>query len=147
MKRNTRTGAGKPTVLIAEDDEIMARLVADALGAAGFRTRCVTNGVDAINAILKTRPEMIVLDLVLPRLHGDRVCSMVRKSDRVRHTPILVMSGCATLESKLRTYDLGADDYVTKPFDVTELIARVGALWNRSKRRHFATPFLGPEWN
>jgi DNA-binding response OmpR family regulator len=147
MKRTSRTGSEKPTVLIAEDDEIMGRLVAQTLSEAGFRTRWVTNGVDAINVILKTRPELIVLDLVLPRLHGERVCSMVRHSAPVRHTPILVMSGCATLESKLRTYDLGADDYVTKPFDVTELIVRAEALWSRSRRHRFATPFLGPGWN
>jgi DNA-binding response OmpR family regulator len=143
----TVTRRTKPTVLIAEDDEAMGRIVSIALKAAGFRTLCVDDGVDAINAIINKKPDMIVLDLILPRLHGTTVCSMVRKSDGVRHTPILVMSGCDSVKSKLCTYDVGADDYVTKPFNVSELIARIEALWHRSRTRNFPTPFLSPEWN
>jgi DNA-binding response OmpR family regulator len=147
MKARAKTNTSKPTVLIAEDDAVMGRLVSDALKSAGFRTRRVDDGVEAINAILDTRPDLIVLDLILPRLHGTKVCSMVRKTERVRHTPILVLTGCGEMDSKLRSYNLGADDYVTKPFSVAELIARVEALWTRSRRQHFPTPFLSPEWN
>ncbi len=139
--RSTVRADKKPTVLIAEDDEMIGRIVSDALNGAGFKSRLVDDGVDAINEILEMKPDMIVLDLILPRLRGSEICAMVRKSAQAHHTPILVISGCSTLESKLQTFDLGADDYVTKPFDISELIARVDALWNRAQRRNYSLPF------
>lgn len=121
-------------ILIAEDDRDIARNVADALREVGFDTHWIKDGVDAINWIFSSKPRAIILDLTLPRLGGVQICSLVRKTEGVSATPIVVISGQNDTEAKLRLFDVGADDYVTKPFRVEELIARLDAVLTRSTR-------------
>jgi DNA-binding response OmpR family regulator len=135
MKR-TRT-APRKTVLIAEDDETLAGLMADSLRDAGYLTRCAGDGIDAINLILETKPSSVLLDLGLPRLSGTDICGMVRKSEAVQHIPILIISGRSALQDRLQAFDMGADDYLTKPFEMDELVARVAAVLQRG---HQARP-------
>ncbi len=118
-------------ILVAEDDKVISRLVAEAVIYAGFQAKCISDGIDALNYILESKPDAIVLDLVLPRLQGFEICSMVRKSPTVKHTPIVVMSGRVGKDDKLKAFELGADDYVTKPFQVEELVARIEAALHR----------------
>jgi DNA-binding response OmpR family regulator len=127
-------------VVIAEDDEAIAQNVVDGLQTALFRTHWIRDGVDAINWILFHKPDAIVLDLMLPRLGGAEICALVRKTSHVSTTPIVVISGHSQTERKLQLFDLGADDYVTKPFSMDELIARLEAIFNRS--RFFGPPRL-----
>ncbi len=133
------------TVLIAEDDDAVAQLVATALEKEGFRTQRAADGIAAINAILETRPDVVLLDLTLPRLDGNDICRMVRKADAVHQTPIVVISGRTKLEDRLHAFEMGADDYVTKPFELDELIARVEAVLMRSRQNNFPTPFLAED--
>jgi DNA-binding response OmpR family regulator len=141
MKR--RAHAHKPkTVLIAEDDEAMGHLVAEALQEAGFHPHWVSDGIEALNFILQSKPDIVVLDLNLPRLPGYEICSMLRKAVPVRHTPVIVMSGLSHWDNKLQAFELGADDYVTKPFHMDELVARVEAVLRRTRFSHQPTPFL-----
>lgn len=134
------------TVLVAEDDPVTRELIVAAMEESGFRTVCAAEGIDAFNAILETHPNVIILDLDLPRLPGCQICSMVRRSTAVQHTPIVVISGHAGKQDKLSAFELGADDYVTKPFHMDELVARVDAVLHRSRQQNYPTPFLSPDY-
>jgi DNA-binding response OmpR family regulator len=129
------------TLLVAEDDETAAELVFEALKEAGFKTHWAKDGIDALNFILESRPDGIILDLLLPRLNGFEVCGMVRKSRAIQWTPIIVMSGLSQHRDKMQAFELGADDYVTKPFRLEELIARIEAVLHRNGERTYPTPF------
>lgn len=128
-------------LLIAEDDDTIASLVARSLTRAGFRTHRVRDGIDALNYVLGSKPDGIILDLVLPRLHGFEICAMVRKCRPIQRIPIVVISGLSADEDKLQAFELGADDYVTKPFNVNELVARVKAVMFRSAKANFPRRF------
>ena len=128
-------------LLIAEDDEAIGEMVCEALKEAGFKTHRVKDGIEALNYVLESRPDGIILDLILPRLNGFEVCSMVRKSRAVQWTPIIIMSGRTEHDDKMQAFELGADDYVSKPFRVEELIARVEAVLFRNGDRINPAPF------
>jgi DNA-binding response OmpR family regulator len=140
MKSRT-TPARSKVLLVAEDDEVAGELVCEALKEAGFKTHWVKDGIEAINFILESRPDGIVLDLVLPRLNGFELCGMVRKSRAVQWTPIIMMSGRIEHSDKMQAFELGADDYVSKPFRIEELIARVEAVLHRNDGHRDSTSF------
>ncbi len=136
MQKRAQTRNGShPLVLIAEDDETLGGLISSELRAVGFRTCLASDGVLAINDIMSLRPDVLVLDLGLPRLPGQDICTMVRKSPSVNRTPIVVISGNSQHENKLDLFDRGADDFVAKPFEIDELSARVQVAWERSQSR------------
>jgi DNA-binding response OmpR family regulator len=128
-------------LLVAEDDEAMGELVCVALKEAGFKTHWVKDGIEALNYILGSRPDGIVLDLLLPRLDGFKLCGMVRKSPAVQWTPIVMMSGRVEHRDKMQAFEAGADDYVSKPFRMEELVARVEAVLHRTAGRTNPTSF------
>lgn len=140
MKSKTARKRSK-ILLVAEDDEAIGELVCEALKGAGFKTHWVKDGIEALNYVLESRPDGIILDLILPRLNGFEVCSMVRKSRAVQWTPIIIMSGLTEHDDKMQAFELGADDYVSKPFRVEELIARVEAVLFRNVDRGNPAPF------
>ena len=130
-------------VLIAEDDDDAARALVDAFRSEGFRTQRVRDGIAAINCILADKPDVVLLDRRLPRLSGDEVCQMVRKTESVHHIPIVFLSGLIAVTDRLAAFALGADDYVTKPFAMDEVLARVEAVLMRGHhRRDLPTLFL-----
>jgi len=131
------------TILVVEDDETAGEIVCEALKDAGFKTHWVKDGIDALNYILECRPDAIVLDLLLPRLNGFEICGMVRKSRSVQWTPIIMMSGRIEHHDKMQAFELGADDYVSKPFRIDELVARVEAVLHRQAGHYESTPFAG----
>ena len=139
----SKSGASKKKLLlVAEDDEAAGSIVCEALGEAGYKTFWVKDGIEALNYVLESRPDGIVLDLVLPRLTGFEICGMVRKSRAIQWTPIIVMSGRAEHCDKMQAFELGADDYVIKPFRLEELVARIDAVLHRNSERTYPTPFL-----
>ena len=140
MKSKTARKRSK-ILLVAEDDEAISEMVCEALKEAGFKTHRVRDGIEALNYVLESRPDGIILDLILPRLNGFEVCSMVRKSRAVQWTPIIIMSGRTEHDDKMQAFELGADDYVSKPFRIEELIARVEAVLLRNGERDNPTPF------
>src|SRR5271169_4847522 len=139
--RSKSTRRPSKILLVAEDDLATGELVCDALKDAGFRTHLVKDGIEALNYVLESRPDGIVLDLVLPRLNGFEVCGMVRKSRAVQWTPIIMMSGRTEHNDKMQAFELGADDYVSKPFRTEELVARVEAVLHRNAEKAYPTPF------
>lgn len=117
------------SVLIAEDDEQIAGVLADYLAQDGFRTQRVADGASALQAILAGAPSVVVLDVMLPVMSGLEVCRAVRASSAV---PILMLSACTDEEDRLDGLHAGADDYVCKPFSPREIVARVRAMLRRA---------------
>ena len=116
-------------ILIVEDEERLARALADGLKAEGFETDLAHDGTDGLFKAQEGRYDAIVLDLMLPRMSGFQVCARLREEGV--HTPILMLTARDGEDSELRGLALGADDYVTKPFSYPVLVARIHALLRR----------------
>jgi DNA-binding response OmpR family regulator len=120
------------TILLVEDDPSLALGLCDALEFEGFRVLHAERGSDAIEHAKKSAPECIILDLMLPDLNGYQVCEEIRRFDP--RTPIVMLTARSQEADKIRGLDSGADDYVTKPFSVGELVARIRAVLRRTMR-------------
>ena len=117
-------------LLVVEDDHAILRSVAFNLEREGHEVATADDGVAGLRLARETEPDLIVLDLMLPRMSGLDVCRVVREE---RPVPILVLTARDAESDKVRGLGLGADDYVTKPFSMQELIARVGAMLRRDR--------------
>lgn len=117
-------------ILIVEDDAPLARILADNLAFEGFDVRRVADGDLAVSAAAAYAPDLVVLDINLPGHNGFELCRIWREELRI---PIIVLTARTQKEDKIKGLRLGADDYVTKPFDLEELIARVHAVLRRSR--------------
>ncbi len=115
-----------------EDDPALAMGLSDALEFEGFKVHHCTRGSDAIEYAGKHLPGCIILDLMLPDLNGYQVCTRIRQEDP--RVPILILTARSQESDKIRGLDAGADDYVTKPFSVGELVARIRAIFRRLAR-------------
>ena len=117
--------------LIAEDDEKVGRMLGDTLSFVGFTAHLVFDGVQAMKDILAIKPAVIILDLILPRMHAQEICSVIRSDPSVQHIPIVVISGWARQEEKEAVFRIGADDFLVKPFHPDELITSVRHVFER----------------
>src|SRR6185503_19997442 len=122
-------------ILIVEDDPDIAELVARYLDKAGFATERAATGREAMQAIAARPPELLVLDLMLPHMDGLEVCRLVRSQDATAAIPIIMLTARAEESERIVGLELGADDYLAKPFSPNELVARVRALLRRAQRR------------
>jgi DNA-binding response OmpR family regulator len=119
-------------VLIVEDDEVIARGMAAHLAAAGFEPLCVANGVAGLARLRYENPEVCVVDLMLPAMDGWRLIEAARAGGI--GTPLIVVSARGSEDDRVHTLELGADDYLVKPFSMRELVARVRAAARRGVR-------------
>ena len=117
-------------ILIIDDDENIAELISLYLTKEFFDTKKVTNGAMAMKEFSAFQPSLVLLDLMLPGVDGNQICREIRQKSR---TPIIVLSAKAEVFDKVLSLELGADDYITKPFDPKELVARVRAVLRRSQ--------------
>ncbi|MEV0275628.1 response regulator transcription factor [Streptomyces sp. NPDC050610] len=116
-------------VLLAEDDRAIRHALERALALEGYRVTAVADGVEALAAVHRSRPDVIVLDVMMPGVDGLDVCRVLRaEGDR---TPILMLTARVETAHRIAGLDAGADDYVAKPFDVDEVFARLRALLRR----------------
>jgi DNA-binding response OmpR family regulator len=122
----------RPMILIAEDEPDAATLLVFHLRRQGFRTLVASDGVAALNAVFAEKPVLLLLDLLMPKLHGLQVCRMLKSSPITQHIPIIIVTALGATEDKLRGFTQGADDYVTKPFDMPELLARINTVLPQS---------------
>ncbi len=118
-------------ILIIEDEPDLSKLLEFHLQHHGFETLAVYDGMAGLNEAIQRTPDLILLDLMLPKIHGLEVCRLLRSAPGTRQVPILVLSALHTTATKIRGLDMGADDYMTKPFEFAELISRVNALLRR----------------
>jgi DNA-binding response OmpR family regulator len=116
-------------VLVADDDATLRRTLAIGLAAAGHEVLTVADGRSALHALREDKPDLVVLDLGLPDLSGVEVLRRLREWSTV---PVVVLSARAESDEKVQALDLGADDYVTKPFGMDELLARIRAAGRRA---------------
>jgi DNA-binding response OmpR family regulator len=119
------------TILIIEDDPTILRVVKDNCASRGHRVLTARDGEAGLDAALNARPDLILLDLMLPKLNGYEICRAIRAEKL--DMPILMLTAKGQEEDIVRGLELGADDYITKPFGVRELMARIQAFLRRSR--------------
>lgn len=122
----------KLTILVVEDEPQLALGLKDALEFEGFKVVTCATGREGVTLAKSERPHAVLLDLMLPDINGYQVCQEIRRSDAV--VPILMLTAKSQEADKIRGLDAGADDYVTKPFSVGELVARMRAIFRRTQR-------------
>jgi two-component system OmpR family response regulator len=125
--------AHQPKVLVVDDEEHITELVAMGLSYNGFEVERVSSGRAALNAVEQNKPDLIVLDVMLPDLDGFEVARRLRQSEGAgTRVPVIFLTARDTTAEKVQGLRLGSDDYVTKPFSIEELIERVKAVLRRS---------------
>jgi DNA-binding response OmpR family regulator len=128
----------RKTILIIEDEPHIVLGLTDALEFEGFAVVSANKGKDGVQLARQEKPDAVLLDLMLPDANGFKVCEELRRFDRF--VPIIMLTARSQEVDKIRGLDAGADDYVTKPFSVGELIARIRAIFRRAARPTEAAP-------
>ncbi len=118
-------------IQIIEDELEIAELIKDYLDDEGFQVTISLNGIEGLNTFQKERPDIVILDLMLPGMDGFEVCRLIRKDSEI---PVLILSSKNTDMDKVLALGIGADDYVTKPFSPIELVARIKAHLRRQNK-------------
>lgn len=116
------------SILIAEDEPDTANLLQFHLQRRGYQTTVASDGLNALNLSFERHPDLVILDLMLPKLHGFEVCRMLKTSPSTCHIPIFMLTAMASTENKVQGFRLGANEYMTKPFEISELLARIESL-------------------
>lgn len=122
-------------VLIVEDEETLARNLSEKLKGEGFSVVTANDGEDGLEKLRAEHPDLIVLDIMLPKLDGLSLCRMVRRDPATAHIPIIMLTARGTEVDKIVGLESGADDYVVKPFGLGEFLARVRAVMRRAPGR------------
>src|ERR1041385_6814861 len=130
----------KPVILVVDDEPQILRVMRASLPPRGYEVRTAPGGEEALDELRKEMPDLIILDLVMPKISGLEVCRRVREFSQV---PIIVLSAKEAESDKVAALELGADDYVTKPFGLDELLARVHAILRRGPPSEPNPPGLG----
>ncbi|MDE3091445.1 MAG: response regulator transcription factor [Chloroflexota bacterium] len=120
----------KGRVLVVDDDKTLVRLMREALSKAEYEVIIASNGIDALQELYAKQPDMVLLDVMMPRMDGWETATRVRQVSKV---PIMMLTGKDAESDKLRGFEIGVDDYMTKPFSLAEMTARVGAVLNRAR--------------
>lgn len=122
----------QPCVFVVEDDDSIRKLLEVALGAKEYRVMSFENAVDALAAMADTLPDAVVMDIMMEGIDGITALKLMRDNTRLRAVPVMMLTAKDTEADKVNGLDAGADDYLTKPFGILELCARVRALLRRS---------------
>src|SRR5690606_13021033 len=125
--------ASPARILVVEDERDIAALVAYALTGAGYRVRTAEGGAEALESVAAERPDLLVLDLMLTGFSGYDVLQEIRRSAELADVPVVVLTARRDEADRVKGLELGADDYVTKPFSPRELVLRVGAVLRRTQ--------------
>jgi two-component system phosphate regulon response regulator PhoB len=125
-------GLAKPLILLVEDDAALATMVRYNLESQGFRVEEAADGPEALLRIAETKPDLVLLDWMLPALSGIEVCRQIRRRPATRNLPVIMVTARTEDADTVRGLDVGADDYVTKPFSMEALLARIRALLRRA---------------
>ena len=122
-------------ILIVEDDDLVSRTVERSLSSNDFQISLADNGIDGIKAARKSTPDLVILDVIMPEMDGYEVCRRMRADSQLSEIPILFLTAKIKDEDKVNGFLAGADDYLTKPFNIDELALRVQAILRRTRQR------------
>lgn len=125
-------------ILVIEDDEIVARTIERSLRGEEFKITVANSGIEGLKIARKMIPDIVILDVVMPGMDGYTVCREMRADPALQDVPILFLTAKIKDEDKIAGFNAGADDYLSKPFNIDELILRVRAILRRSQRTHAA---------
>lgn len=123
-----------PRILVIDDDPAISELLTINLEMAGYTVEPANDGVKGQALAVQIQPDLIMLDLMLPRVDGLTICQRLRRDDRTADIPVLMLTALGQTQDKVEGFNAGADDYLTKPFEVEEMLARVRALLRRTDR-------------
>ncbi len=118
-------------ILLVEDDQHLGKLLLDGLSRERYEVDWVRDGYSAVNRILEEDYDLVLLDIMLPKMDGIKVCKRIRE---IKDIPIIMLTAKGQIEDKVEGLSAGADDYITKPFSFKELLARIGAVLRRYKK-------------
>ena len=116
-----------PKILVVEDEPNQVELIEFNLNSEGYEVVVARDGEEALNLAEEENPDLILLDWMLPKVSGIEVCRQLRRSKMTREIPIVMLTARSEESDKIRGLDIGADDYITKPYSIKELLARVRA--------------------
>ncbi len=126
------SGSTKPMVLVVEDEASLVTMLRYNLEKQGFRVEEAADGQEALTRIAETQPDLVLLDWMLPVVSGIEVCRQIRRCPATRELPVIMLTARTEDQDAVRALNTGADDYVTKPFNLDSLLARMRALLRRS---------------
>jgi two-component system alkaline phosphatase synthesis response regulator PhoP len=118
-------------ILVVDDEVDLAKAISFSLTAEGYTVLVSHNGEDALNQARKENPDLILLDIMLPKLDGYKVCRLLKFDERYKHIPILMLTAKTQEKDKIVGMETGANEYITKPFDVDELTEKIKAYLNK----------------
>lgn len=125
-------GGGKPTILVVEDEAALLALLRYNLERQGFNVEEATDGQEALLRIAEAKPDLVLLDWMLPAMSGIEVCRQIRRRPATRDLPVIMVTARTEDQDAVRALDTGADDYIAKPFAIEALLARIRALLRRA---------------
>jgi len=123
----------RPLLLLVEDEPALAQMLSYNLDKAGFEVQLAADGEEALMLLAEAKPDLVVLDWMLPGVSGLEICRQLRRRGDTTDLPIVMLTARGEETDKLRGLETGADDYITKPFSPTELVARIRAILRRSR--------------
>jgi len=129
MERHSLKSKNRPGKILVVDDSLTIRMqVKELLEEGGFDVRLAEDGSKCLDALQKDLPDVVLLDIIMPELNGIEVCRYIKAENRLHNIPILILTSVTDVENKVKGLNAGADDYITKPFEVSELLARLKVL-------------------
>jgi two-component system alkaline phosphatase synthesis response regulator PhoP len=120
-------------LLVVDDEENILMILKDSLQFSGFDVVTATNGEEALVMVAKENPDLMVLDIGMPKLDGWEVCRRLKGNDQTKHLPIIILTAYAQTSDKRKGMELGADRFVTKPCDLTDLVKEINDLLAKTK--------------
>lgn len=118
-------------ILVVDDDVYVADTMQRGLQKRGYETVTAYNGIEALGLVQDQHPDLIILDISMPRMNGIEVCHRLRADEKTKSIPIIFLTARSMIEDKIEGFEAGADDYLTKPFDIQELELRIRAILRR----------------
>lgn len=126
----------KKTILVVDDDPFIATIICEALISDGYKIEKAADGEEALAKIEQLIPDLVIMDYMMPKMDGPQVCRKVKENPKIKHVPIIMVTAVADVKEKVQLLDSGAEDYIVKPFDLEELLARVKVILRRSNQLH-----------